>query len=54
MQDLQLHIINDQTKRTYNFDQIKKNNSCSICKKNFTTLTKLCDDFQEKHVDEEK
>ena len=53
MQDLQLHIINDHTE-TDRFDHINKNNSCPICKKYFTTITELCDHFQEKHVDEKK
>ena len=43
VQDLQLHMINGHAE--------KKNNCCSICKKYFTTITKLCDHFQEQHVD---
>ena len=54
VQDLQLHKMNDHAERTGKFVQIKKNDSCSICNKDFTTITKLYDRFQEKYVDEEK
>ena len=45
---------NYHSERTERFVQIKNNNACSICKKDFTTITKLCDHFQEKHVDGDK
>ena len=55
--EVQMHLndcYNDDAKKNDQDDQTKENKPCYIRRKDFTTMTQLCDHFQEKHEDEEK